>query len=141
MDAAEKTELDLSQFDMADWATLKIRNQAGDDDFIVNGEPVLVEVWSPGSKAGQAALHRAGLLQAARMRRVARAGGKVNKTETEMAEQEQVDKLVGFTKSFSPNFAVDPEKVYSRPKMRWFTRQVEEYIDQDSNFPAASSKS
>lgn len=127
---------DLTQFEMTDTGTLTLRNQQGNDDFIVDGQPVTVEVYSPGSKQGVRALHRAGLALAARLTRQRR--GELDKRDAEKADEERVDKLVGFTKGFSSNFPALPEDVYSNPKLNWITRQIEEHVDKEANFSKGS---
>lgn len=132
-------EFDLSQYEMADSSVCRIKNMKGDDDFIVEGEPVVVEVYSPGSKPGIRALHKAGLASAARQMRLYR--GELDKKDAVMAEEERVAKLAGFTKSISRNFPVAPETIYANPKLNWFTKQIEKHIDKDENFPQGSSGS
>jgi len=137
-EAAEKVD-DLAADESSDFGVLTIKNQKGDDDFIKNGEPVRVEVWSPGSKEGQRALRKAGLAAAARQVRLYR--GELDKRDADNAEQERIAKLVGFTKSISRNYPHAPEEIYKRPKMGWFTKQVEEFISKDENFLQAPSES
>lgn len=139
MSEAETKVLDLSQFEMSESTTITIKNQKGDDDFVVNGEPVRVEVWSSGSKEGQRALRKAGLAAAARQVRLYR--GELNKNDADDAERERVVKLSGFTKSISRNFPFAPEQIYANPKMNWFTRQIEETVGEDKLFLKAPSES
>lgn len=132
-------EIDLSQYETADSAVMTAKNLKGDDDFLVDGEKVTVELYSSGSKEGIRALHKAGLASAARQMRLYR--GELGKKDAEAAEEERVAKLTGFTKGFSTNFRIDPARVYANPKMNWFSKQVEQFIDKDSNFSKGSSGS
>lgn len=131
---------DLSQYEIEDTSTVKLKNAKGDDYLTgKDGKPVIAEVYSSGSKQGVRALHKAGLASQMRTMRMLR--GELDKKDAENADHERVDKLVGFTKSFSANFPFDPATVYANPKLGYITRQIEEHVGKDANFAKGSSES
>jgi len=130
---------DLSQYEMADSFTFKVKNIQGDDYLIVGGQPVLCEVWSTGSKQGVRALHLAGLASQMRTMRMLR--GELDKDDVVKADAERAAKLAAFTKSISTNFAAAPETITSNPKMNWFTKQIKEAVSKDANFSKGSTPS
>lgn len=131
---------DVSRYEIEDFTSVTILNAKGDDDLLgTDGKPVVFEVYSSGSKQGQKALFRAGRESTARLQRALR--GKSSKTEAEDADREQVEKLVAFTKSISPNFPLSAEAVYSNPKLGYIRRQIERLIDDDANFAKSSTTS
>lgn len=133
-------DFDLSQYEIEDFTAVTIRNAKGTDDLLGNdGRPVVIDVYSSGSKPGQSALLHAGRQSQLRLQGMIR--GKTSKNAAEDAEQEQVDKLVAFTKSISPNFPVAPAVLYANPKLAYIRRQIEETIGDDANFAKASTSS
>jgi hypothetical protein len=133
----EPQGFDVSQFEMEDTATLTVKNIKGDDDLLVNGEPVTIEVYSPGSRQGVKAMQKAGRAAQFRLARTLR--GDIDNKDAAKAEEERVEKLVGFTKSISGNFPVKPPDLYGNPKLGYITRQVEEFIGKDANFSRGST--
>lgn len=140
MDPLQQTaRFDLSKYEIEDCSTLTVQTVRGDDDLLgSDGKPVTIELYSSGSKQGVRALHKAGQQSQLRLQGMFR--GKTSKTAAEDADREQVEKLIGFTKSISPNFPVAPEDLYSNPKLGYIRRQVEEHIGADANFSKASTK-
>jgi hypothetical protein len=131
---------DLSEYEIQDVSTLKLKNAKGDDDLLGSDKkPVFAEVYSSGSKAGVRALHKAGLASQMRTMRMLR--GELDKRDAENADQERVDKLVGFTRGFTANFPFEPSTVYGNPKLGYIARQIEEHVSKDSNFAEGSSGS
>jgi len=131
-------EFDISQFELQDTATLTVQNAKGDDDLIgADGvNPVTIEIYGSGSEQAVKVLHRAGQRAASRVQALVR--GKVNKREAEIADEELVEKLVGLTKSIA-NFPVDPEALYSNPRLGYITRQVQNFFADDANFTKGSA--
>jgi hypothetical protein len=128
---------DVSQFEIEDTAVLTLKNLKGDDDLLAGGKPVTVEVYSPGSKPGVRALHKSGRASQMRLMRTMR--GEIDNKDAARAEEERVEKLVGFTKSISQNFPIPPADLYANPKLNWITKQVEDFIQRDANFSKAST--
>lgn len=133
-------DFDITQFELVDTAILTVQNAKGDDDLIgadrVN--PVTIELYGSGSKQMVAALHKAGQKATARMRSLM--NGRVNKREAEIAEEENVEKLVALTKAIT-NLPISPEALYSNPKLGYITRQVQAFINADANFTKDSATS
>lgn len=129
---------DVTQFEMEDTAVLAVKNIRGDDDLLVNGEPVTIELYSAGSKQGVKALHKAG--RAAQMRLTRTIRGEFDSKDAEKVDQERIEKLVGFTKAVN-NFPIEggAEAIYSNPKLGYITRQVDEFIAKDANFSKPSA--
>lgn len=128
---------DVSQFEMEDTATMTVKNIKGDDDLMVGGEPVTIELYSPGSKPGVKALQKAGRAAQFRLARTLR--GDIDNKDAAKAEEERIEKLVGFTKSVSRNFPLSPADLYGNPKLNYITKQVEEFIGKDANFSKGST--
>jgi hypothetical protein len=127
---------DLSTYEIADSAVIHLKNVFGNDALQGNdGQPVWAEVWSPGSKEGVRALHKAGLASQARLMRTMR--GELDKDDAKNADSERAAKLSGFLKRFSPNFPVDPSAVFPNPKLNFISKQIEEFIGKDANFAQA----
>jgi hypothetical protein len=130
---------DITQFELEETATLTVQNAKGDDDLIVDGKPVTIELYGSGSRQAVKALHKAG--QAAQLRMQQMFRGKVDPKAAEKADQEMVDKLAACTKTISDNFPVPPADLYANPKLGYITKQVIKYLDDDANFAKASTKS
>lgn len=130
---------DVSQYELEDTAVLTVQNASEDDDLIgADGtNPVKIVLYSPGSKQGVRALHKAGHQATARVRKVFR--GKVDKTDAEAADQEEVEKLASFTKEII-NFPISAEELYANPKLGYIKRQVSRFLDNDANFSKPSTK-
>lgn len=130
---------DISRFELEETATLTVQNAKGDDDMIgADGvNPVTIVLYGSGSAQMTKALHKAG--QKAAQRVAALVHGRVNKRESEIAEEEQVEKLVACTKSIN-NFPIEPEALYSNPKLGYITKQVSAFLADDANFSKGSTK-
>lgn len=131
------TAFDVSQFELEETAVLTVQNAKGDDDLLVNGAPVTIELYGSGSRQAVKALHRAG--QAAQLRLQQLVRGKIDKRAAETADAEMVEKLVACTKSIN-NFPIEggAEALYSNQKLGYITRQVVRFLDDDANFAKAS---
>lgn len=130
---------DVSAIELADTASLTIKNARGDDDLIVDGKPVVFEIYSPGSPQGVKALHKAS--RASQMRTWRMMRDQVDPADAVNAEREYAEKLAGFTASITPNLPLQPAQVYGNPRLCYIARQVEEFIGKLGNFTKGSSPS
>lgn len=129
---------DVSQFEMADTATLKVRNLRGDDYLMVDGNIVTIELYSPGSPEGVRAMHKAGQLAAMRLNSVVR--GEVSKDAAEESDAEEIEKLTMFTKAIN-HFPISggARALYSNPRLRYIRSQVENFLGKSANFSKPES--
>lgn len=131
-------EFDLSQYELEDTATFTPKNARGDDDLLGNdGQPVVFEIYSPGSPQGVKVLHKSSRQAQMRMFRSMR--GEFDSQDAVNADREAAEKLAGFTKSISANFPVPPLAVYTNPRLIYINRQLEEFLGKLGNFSKASS--
>jgi hypothetical protein len=130
-------QFDVSQYELEDTAILTVQNVERSDDMLYQGNPVRITIYSPGSKQGVRALHRAG--QQAQLRMQALFRGKVDKKAAEQADEERADKLTMLTASIE-NFPIPggAKSIYSNPKLIDIADQVEAFFNEKSNFSKAS---
>lgn len=128
---------DVTQFEIEETAVLSVQNVHGTDDLMVDGQPVTIELYSPGSKQGVRALHKAGQQAQLRLQGIMR--GKTSKTAADETDREQVEKLVTFTKAIN-NFPIEggAEALYSNPKLGYIRKQVEDFLGEPANFSKPS---
>ena len=122
---------DLSQFEAAETATLEILNQK-EEPMMVDGEPVTIELYGPGST--QYARAQAKIDAASQARAFAAIRGKTTKDAAEESRKLMAEKFAACTKAISKNFPVDPVALYSNPKMGYITNQVAKFIEDWANF-------
>jgi hypothetical protein len=130
---------DVSQIELADTASLTIKNARGDDDLILADKPVVFQIYSPGSPQGVKALHKAGTASQKRTWRMMRE--QLDPQDATNAEREYAEKLAGFTASISDNLPLTPLQVYTNPRLCYIARQVDEFIAKLGNFSKGSSPS
>lgn len=118
--------------ELADSAVMTVKTARGDEDQLINGKPVLIEFFSPGTPQGVKALHVAKRANDLRTFRAFR--NEFPHDDAAKAAQEQANKLTAFTKSISDNVGVAPHSIWSNPKLPHWVRQAEEFIAQHGNF-------
>lgn len=121
----------LADFEARDTAVLEIQNIKGDGPLLVGGQPVRIEIRSPGTREATLAQHK--IEQAATAKTYAAMRGKATKETVESRQDEMVGKLLAVTVGIE-NFPVAPQELYSNPKMGWLTRQVVEFHNDWANF-------
>jgi hypothetical protein len=121
----------LADFEARDTAILEIQNIKGDGPLLVNGQPVRVEIRSPGTREALNAQHK--IETAATAKTFAAMRGKAVKETADGKLAERADKLAAVTVRIE-NFPIDPHTLYSNPKMGWFTQQVAEFHADFANF-------
>lgn len=125
-------EFDLSQFEILDTASLTVLNPKG-DELTVGGKPVVISVYSPGSKQFMNAKYK--LDNATQARSIAIIRGKTPKNAAEEARLQQAEFLAAVTASID-NFPIDGGALalYTNPKLSYITDQVEKFIGDTENF-------
>jgi hypothetical protein len=121
----------LADFEARDTAMLEIQNKKGDGPLLVNGQPVYVEVRSPGTREAQNAQHK--IETSATAKTFAAMRGKPIKETVESKMDEKTSKLLAVTVRFE-NFPASPQEVYNNPKLGWITQQVVEFHGDWANF-------
>lgn len=126
-------EFDLSQYEVAETATLEVQNKKNDGPLLGgDGQPVTIELYGPGSEAYvkvQAEIERAA------QDRMVRAMQKGGKSDAFVDSRVTLAKrLTACTKSVSPNFPVDPKSLWSNPRLGYITKQAAEMLDDWANF-------
>lgn len=127
-------EFDLSQFELQDTGILTVQNASGTGDLIVDGKPVTIELYGPGSDICRQFEHKEAAAVAVRMRKVFQ-----GKVDTEGEEKDQIAKLVRRTKAISPNFPVTPQALYANRKLVYIHAQVNKFLADEANFSKAST--
>jgi len=127
-------EFDLSQFETIDLAALTVQTPRG-EDLIVDGKPVVINLYGPGSKQFVNAKYR--LDNAVQARSIAMLRGKGSKNAAEEARQQQAEFYAAVTASVE-NFPVSPIDIYLNPKLNYITEQVEKFLSDTENFMPAS---
>ena len=125
-------DFDLSQFETTDTATLTVMNPKG-DELLVNGEPVTITLYGPGSKQFVNAKYK--LDNANQTRSIAMLRGKTAKNAAEEIRQQQAEFYASITVSLD-NFPIDGGALalYMNPKLSYITDQVEKFISDTENF-------
>lgn len=121
---------DLTQFELKDTADIEIVLPNGSP--MMNGkDQVIISVYGGGSKQYVAAKHRAE--NAASLRVSAMLRNKNSETSAEDTEKQQAQFLADCTAEVKglPVSALD---IYSNPKLKYITDQVQSFLDDDENF-------
>ena len=129
-------DFDLSAFEASDTAVLEVLNQK-EEPLMVDGQPVTIELYGPGST--QYAKAQAKIDSASQARAFAAIRGKVAKDGPDEARRLQAEKLAACTAKIN-NFPVTPLDLYSNPKLGYITNQVAKFVEDWSAFLAPSSK-
>ena len=132
-------EFDLSQFETLDTAALTVQNPRG-DELLVNGKPVVINLYGPGSKQFVNAKYK--LDNAVQARSIAMLRGKQSKNAAEENRQLQAEFYAAVTASID-NFPIEGGALalYLNPKLNYITEQVEKFLNETENFmPALPTK-
>lgn len=122
---------DITAFEARDTAWLEIQNIKDDGPLLHNGQPVRVEVRSPGTKEAMNAQHKAET--ASSMKTFAALRGKATKDTVEGNISQRSEKLEAVTAQIE-NFPIAAKALYSNPKLGWITAQVAKFHDDWANF-------
>jgi len=129
----------LKSLEVADTGTLEVMDNTGMQPLVVNGVPVTIEGFGPGSE--QYAKAQAMIDSAAQARTFAALRGKASKDNGAEARNLQARKLAMCTHRINGLGEINPLDVYTNPKLGYITNQFAKYIEDWGNFSPVSSKS
>ena len=127
---------DISQFELNDTAALTVQTPSG-EDMIVDGKPVIINLYGSGSPQFVKAKHKADNASTLRVQSMFR--GKTVNNAAALSEQELVEKLEACTATIE-NFPIGAADIYANPKLGYITKQVVKFLDDDANFMKKSTK-
>src|ERR1035437_2306391 len=125
---------DVSQFELEDTGYFTVLNAKGDDDLLVDGNPVIIRMYGSGSDQAVKANRKEISRTTARTK--AMFTGKPPPNDAENAEREGAEKLAAVTASIE-NFPVEGGALalYRNPKLGYITKQAAKFFADDANFP------
>lgn len=131
---------DITQFELNDTATLIVQDATGEQDLLVNGERVEIDLYGSGSAQYVKAEHKAS--NAAMIRMQAAFKGKSIKNASELTTQETAEKLASCTASIR-NFPIEGGALalYSNSRLSYIKKQVIKFLEDDANFTKPSMSS
>lgn len=121
----------LADLEARDTAWLEVQNKQDDGPLLFNGQPVRIEIRSPGTREALQAQHKAD--QARTAATYAAMRGKPVKETIEGKIAQNVEKLVAVTARIE-NLPFSPEEIYSNPKLGYITSQVSSFHGDWANF-------
>lgn len=123
-------DFDLASFEAADTAVLEVTDRQG-EPLLFKGEPVTIELYSPGSSQYLRANHKVATAQ--QTATFAAIRGKPIKETVEGNMHKQAEKLAACTARVN-NFPVPAFEIYTNPKLGYITNQVAKFIEDWANF-------
>ena len=123
------SKFDLSKYETLDTAKLIIQHPSGGDLIGENDLPVAINLYGIGSKQYTNAKHK--LDSSSQARSSAMLRGKTVRPE-EIA-QSQTEFLASVTESIE-NFPLTAIELYSNPKLKYITDQVDKFLAETENF-------
>jgi hypothetical protein len=127
---------DLTQFEAADTGVLEVLDMR-EEPMLVDGKPVTIELYGPGST--QYAKAQAKIDQAGQARVFAAVRGKVAKEGPDEMRRMNAEKLAACTVKIN-NFPVAPLDLYANPRLGYITTQVAKFLEDWSHFLSPSAK-
>lgn len=121
----------VTDFEARDTAWLEVENKKGDGPLLFNGQPVRIEVRSPGTKESMRAQHK--IDTATNAKTYAAIRGKATKDTVESNIEQRAEKMVAVTAQIE-NFPVSAKDLYENPKLGYITEQVVKFNADWSNF-------
>ena len=118
------SKFDLSQFELSETATLTVLSPRG-DELTYNGNPVKITLYGAGSKEYVAAKYKFDNANTALMRAMLSNKQVKNAAEFLAACTAKID-----------NFPIDGGAlaIYSNPKLKYITDQVDKFLGESENF-------
>jgi hypothetical protein len=130
----EQDNNDLSLFETLDTAVMTVESPKG-GDLEYNGAPVTITLYGPGSQQFIRAKHRLDMNVQARS--VALLRGNSDRRAAEENLKDTAEFLAAVTVKID-NFPVtDAFALYTNPKLRYITDQVDRYLSKTENFMPA----
>lgn len=130
----------LESYELNETATLILRNARDDDDLRgTDGQPVKITLYGPGSEEHARATHKMSNRATARASSMLR--GKNSGSQSEAAEDDQIDFLSAITHNISRNFPIDPRELYANRRLVYIRNQVERFVADNANFSKALPQS
>lgn len=126
------SKFDLSQFELSETATLTVLNPRG-EELTYNGNPVKITLYGAGSKEYVAAKYKFDNANTALMR--AMLSNKQVKNAAEETAKNTAEFLAACTANID-NFPIDGGAlaIYSNPKLKYITDQVDKFLGESENF-------
>ncbi len=121
----------ISDFEAKDTAVLEVQNIKDDGPLLVGGQPVTIELRSPGTREYLNAQHRIDVANSAKTYAALR--GKPVKDTVDGNITQRAEKLGACTVRID-NFPIDAKDLFSNPKLGYITAQVSKFIEDWANF-------
>lgn len=121
----------IADFEARDTAWLEVENKKGDGPLLFNGQPVSIEVRSPGTKEAMQAQHEIDV--SATTKTYAAMRGKPVKETVEGNIAQRAKKLTAVTGQIK-NFPISPKDLYENPKLGFIAEQVVRFHGDWGNF-------
>jgi hypothetical protein len=121
----------LADFEAIDTAWLEVQNKKEDGPLLFNGQPVRIEVRSPGTREAMHIQHKQEA--AVNARTFAAMRGKPVKETVDGKMSEKAEKLAAVTVRIE-NFPVSPQELYLNSRLGYIAKQVAEFHADWANF-------
>lgn len=121
----------LADFEAVDSAWLEVQNKKEDGPLLFNGQPVRIEVRSPGTREAMQIQHKQE--SAVNARTFAAMRGKPVKETVDGKLSEKAEKLTAVTVRIE-NFPVSLQELYLNPRLGYIAKQVAEFHADWANF-------
>ena len=128
------SKFDIASLELKDEGTVVIFDATGDNELMIDGSPVSVTVYGIGSKQYVSAKYRFDNANTAMMTSMLqKKASSANRAEE--SAKNAADFLAAVTKSLN-NLPIDGGALalYSNPKLKYITDQVDKYLGEASNF-------
>jgi hypothetical protein len=121
---AVAVQFNVADFEAVDTAWLEVENKKGDGPLLFNGQPVRIEVRSPGTREAMLAQHAIETANTAKTYAAMR--GKMPKDTVEDKIAQGAKKLVAITASIE-NFPISANDLYENPRLGYIAEQVSKF--------------
>lgn len=124
-------QFNVADFEARDTAILEVENKKGDGPLLFNGQPVRIEVRSPGTREAMNAQHEIDTANTTKTYAAMR--GKVTKETVVDKIAQGAKKLAAITASIE-NFPISAKELYENPKLGYISEQVSRFHGDWGNF-------